>query len=168
PILEEEIADAETTEAAGDTQGQAEMFGRYLGQVSARIERAWRRPRSAIGAGLFSCQTKIEQDERGKVLSVELRYCTGDARWQHSLVAAIERASPLPSPPVPAVFTRWLTLDFSGEPWQAGISNVQDYEPEIRLAKSVEAPVDVSRHQGHIELRIEGDTVRWTVSEERK
>jgi len=143
PILDEAFDDAETTEAAGDTRGHAEMFGRYLGQVSARIERAWRRPRSAIGAigaPHFSCQTKIEQDERGKVLSVELRYCNGDIRWQLSLVSAIERASPLPAPPVPSVFTRWLTLDFSAEPWQPGLSNAHDYEPEIRLSRSGEAP----------------------------
>jgi TonB C terminal len=178
PVLDEEaIEDAESTEAAGDTHGHAEMFGRYLGQISARIERAWRRPRSAIGASRFSCQTKIEQDERGKVLSVELRYCNGDVRWKHSLVSAIERASPLPAPPIPSVFARWLTLNFSAESWQAGLSNAHDYEPEIRLAVSSEASprqlvtnpdkalADVARYQGHIELRIEGDMILWTLSD---
>src|SRR5688572_25867489 len=36
PVFEEEATEeSETTEAAGDTQGHAAMFGRYLGQITA-------------------------------------------------------------------------------------------------------------------------------------
>ena len=140
PLLDEEaIDDSETTEASGDTHGHAQMFGRYLGQISARIERAWLRPRSPISAPRFSCQTKIEQDQDGKVLSIELRHCNGDARWQRSLVSAIEHASPLPAPPTPSVFARMLVLNFSADAFQAGISNARRYEPEIRLAATTAA-----------------------------
>ncbi len=177
PMFEEEAAeDSEATEAAGDIEGHARMFGRYLGQISARIERAWRRPRSAIGAPRFSCQTKIEQDEHGKVLSVELRHCNGDARWQQSLVTAIEHASPLPAPPTWSVFARMLVLDFSAQPFQAGLSDERAYEPEVRLAAS-EPPApaystpepdtlrDLSQYEGPIYLRIEGNKVTWTLED---
>src|SRR5262245_28068513 len=48
PVLNDEVIEDETTEAAGDTRGHAEMFGRYVGQIAARIQRAWMRPRSEI------------------------------------------------------------------------------------------------------------------------
>jgi hypothetical protein len=177
PLLfeEERTEESETTEAAGDTQGHAAMFGRYLGQITARIERAWKRPRSVLHAPRFSCQTKIEQDERGKVLTVELRHCNPDVRWQQSLVSAIEHASPLPAPPVPSVFARTLVLSFSAEFWEEGVSNAQLYEPEIRLAHPGDTQpsqvitnkdktlADVASHEGPVELRIEGNTVRWTL-----
>jgi len=175
---EDAIEDRDTTEAAGDTQGHALMFGRYLGQVSARIERAWTRPRSDTGASRFTCQTKIEQDEQGKVLSIELRRCNGDTRWQHSLIAAIERASPLPAPPTPSVFARLLVLDFSAAPYMAGHSNAADYEPEARLVavNDVIEPAqvitnadqtlpDIPKHQGAILLRIEGNKTTWTLQD---
>jgi hypothetical protein len=178
PLFDEEaVEDRETTEAAGDTEGHAKMFGRYLGQISARIERAWRRPRSGIDASRFTCQTKIEQDERGKVLSVELRYCNGDSIWQRSLVTAIEHASPLPAPPIPSVFARMLVLDFSASAFQQGISDAHLYAPETRLAASEHASMvkivgdpektlaGVSAHQGSIHLRIEGRTVTWTLED---
>jgi hypothetical protein len=175
PLFDEEaVEDRETTEAAGDTQGHAKMFGRYLGQISTRIERAWRRPRSAVDTPRFSCQTKIEQDEHGKVLTVELRHCNGDARWQQSLVAAIGHASPLPAPPTPSVFARVLVLSFSAEPYVASVSDESEFEPEPRLASASRGPTqvvtntdktldDISRHQGAIELRIEGANVTWTL-----
>ncbi len=176
PMLEEDMTEDSTVEAAGDTQGHAAMFGRYLGQITARIERAWRRPRAPIEVSRFSCQTKIEQDEQGKVLSVELRYCNGDAQWQRSLVSAIEHASPLPAPPTPSVFARTLVLNFSSEPWQEGVSNAHFFEPAARIAVAGSSATrseivtnpdkslaDVAGHRGHIELRIEGSAVQWTL-----
>lgn len=172
PVLDPEaVEDSETTEGAGDTEGHALMFGRYLGQITARIERAWMRPRTDIGAPQFSCQAKIEQGPRGEVHSVELRQCNGDLHWQRSLVTAIEHASPLPSPPTPSVFASTLVLDFSAGPYLAGVSDDSEYEPQVRLASARgTAPVstevektmaDLSRYQGAIDLRIEGNTIRW-------
>lgn len=183
PVFEEDLREqGETTQAAGDSQGHAAMFGRYIGQISARVERAWVRPRSDIGAARFSCQAKIEQDRRGYVQSVELRNCNGDWRWQQSLVSAVEHASPLPSPPVSSVFTNKLVLDFSAAPYMAGISEQSQYEPEMPavpaaavMVNRVVAPAadmssgqtvqDVQRNGGHIDLRIEGKTVTWTLRE---
>jgi hypothetical protein len=179
PVLDTSLAESETTEAAGDTQGHAEMFGRYRGQISARIQRAWRRPRHPVGAPRFACQAKIEQDQDGRVLSVELRRCNGDARWQRSLVTAIEHASPLPSPPIPSVFASTLMLDFSASPFESGVADESEYEPEARLAaREPTAPLgattekitneqqtleNVRDHRGHIDLRVEGNTITWTL-----
>lgn len=172
PLDVDETPDSDTTQAAGDTQDHAAMFGRYIGQVSAQIERAWIRPRDRLDAPRFHCQVSIEQTRRGYVQSVELRTCNGDSRWQRSLVMAIERASPLASPPTPSVFAGTLTLDFSAPSYVAGRSDESEYEPEVRVASSASvefAPAaatnitqDVPR-EGAIELRIEGKTMTWVV-----
>src|SRR5580658_945504 len=75
-------------EAKGDQAQHALLYGRYLVQVQARIERAWMRPRSAIGAARFSCRARIQQDRRGAVVAVALDRCNGSERWQQSLLSA--------------------------------------------------------------------------------
>jgi TonB C terminal len=111
----------------------SKMYGRYLGQIEARVGRAWRRPRTPIGAPTFSCRTQIKQDKRGSVLEVMLVQCNGDSRWQDSLVKAIDAASPLPAPPDPAVFTSLITMAFSAEPYSQN-STADEYEPGTILA----------------------------------
>jgi hypothetical protein len=111
---------ADTAEAsASDQLGHARLFGRYMGQIQARIERAWLRPRTPIGLDTFECRVQIAQNNRGEVLEVTLRDCAGDLPWQVSLVHAIERASPLPAPPDPAVFTEALRLTFHSQAYVA-------------------------------------------------
>lgn len=39
-----------------------EISGRYVGQIQARIERAWLRPRTAIGAPIFQCQVQVDHE----------------------------------------------------------------------------------------------------------
>src|SRR5689334_14156466 len=67
--------DQTVVEAQGDQAGRALLFGRYMGQISARIERAWLRPRSvpsdvakgdsaeSTHPGAFSCRVQITQDQ---------------------------------------------------------------------------------------------------------
>jgi hypothetical protein len=38
----------EAPDTAGDPISQSMLFGRYTGQIDARIQRAWRKPRGAI------------------------------------------------------------------------------------------------------------------------
>jgi hypothetical protein len=115
-------------EAQGDQVGQALMFGRYLGQITARISRAWARPRTPIGDESFSCRVQIQQDRSGTVKEIMLRQCNGDTRWQLSLVRAIQSASPLPAPPDPAVFTSSLTLRMESDPFLPG-HGTDGFEP---------------------------------------
>jgi len=112
---------------ATDRSEYAMMAGRYIGQITARIERAWTRPRTPVTEGLFACQARITQNNRGDVEQIRLRHCNGDQRWQHSLVSAIETASPLPAPPDPRVFARIVLLDFRSLPYAAG-SNADGFE----------------------------------------
>ena len=67
---------------------------------------------------------------------VTLKQCNGDARWQLSLVHAIESASPLPAPPDPAVFAASLTLEMRSEPYDPG-RNGDGFEPETQTARVV-------------------------------
>ena len=123
-------------EAAGDMAGRAQLFGRYMGQVSARIERAWVRPRNPIGDPLFQCKVQIKQDRQGNVLEVMIVQCNGGGDWQMSLAGAIQSASPLPAPPDPSVFADALTLSFDSEPFHNGGSG-EGFEPEpIQVANA--------------------------------
>jgi hypothetical protein len=117
-----------TASSSADAAMRSAMYGRYLGQIGARISRAWLRPRSAIGAATFSCRVRIDQDSRGNVEDVTLEDCNGNQRWRLSLVRAIESASPLPAPPDPSVFTRIVHATFEGRVYEPGLPEAQ-YEP---------------------------------------
>jgi membrane protein involved in colicin uptake len=116
-----------------EQQARAALFGQYLAQVQARIERVWLRPRSEIGADSFDCQVRLTQGQRGDIREVALRDCNGSIRWQLSLVAAAERASPLPAPPDPKIFAESLQLSFSSSAYRPGISE-EGFEPPGFLA----------------------------------
>ena len=117
-----------SAEAAGDQTQHALLYGRYLGQIQARIDRAWVRPRTEIGAPRFSCRARIEQGTRGDVLNVKLDHCVGAPRWQQSLVSAIRTASPLPAPPDPSVYADVLSLVFESDGFRPGGSS-DGFEP---------------------------------------
>jgi hypothetical protein len=144
-VPKEDLSDEKSAVAAvdsGDAAMQAAMFGRYTGQIDARIERAWRRPRSPVNpisdrrsdstkqasaSGDFMCQVRIIQDQHGYVQEVQVLDCNGSVAWQQSLVTAIIASSPLAAPPTPAVFTRSLTMTFTATPYSAA-SSADDYE----------------------------------------
>jgi hypothetical protein len=142
------------------------ISGRYVGQIQARIERAWLRPRTAIGAPIFQCQVQVEQDGAGQVGDVTLIKCNGDTRWQVSLVHAIEAASPLPAAPAPTVFARHILLEFRAMAYAPGV-NADLYEPAARPApkeaeesngtfQAVREAVTAPHAHKVIRLRIEG------------
>jgi hypothetical protein len=121
------------------------LFGIYTGQIQARIDRVWRRPRTPIAENAadhkpadadesFQCEAQIVQDANGNVQEILLPRCNGSAAWQRSLVLAIQQASPLPAPPSTKVFTQSITLNFVGLPYIQGASN-EEYEvmPLVRV-----------------------------------
>jgi len=116
---------------AGDQAQHARLYGRYLGQLQARIERAWMRPRSEIGAPQFSCRARIAQHRTGDVVDVRLDHCNGSPRWQRSLESAIRTASPLPAPPDPSVYADRLWLTFHSESFQPD-GSPDGFEPQER------------------------------------
>jgi hypothetical protein len=137
----EDAPDRSPAEAKGDQAEHALLYGRYLGQVQARIERAWMRPRSEIGAPQFSCRARISQDRRGDVVDVALDHCNGTPLWQQSLVSAIRTASPLPAPPDPSVYADRLWLNFQSEGFRPDGSS-DGFEPQDRrtLVAAAQAP----------------------------
>lgn len=142
PSLLDESGEAPTT--AGDPAMQSMLFGRYTGQIDARVQRAWRKPRTPVDESIavaaeppiFRCQARIKQDEAGFVKEVELFSCNGSPEWQVSLVRAIQRSSPLPAPPNPSVFTNVLTMSFEGRQFVAGY---REDEYERATVQSVSA-----------------------------
>jgi hypothetical protein len=121
--------DSDSGNAQTDGQsGFGEKYGRYLGQIRARIDRAWLRPRSAIGAPIFQCQVQVDQDSGGRVQEVTLLECNGGASWQLSLVHAIQAASPLPAPSDRAVFVHHVLLAFRAMAYAPG-EPADLYEP---------------------------------------
>jgi len=125
-----------------DGAEQARLLGIYTGQIQARIDRVWRRPRTPVNevtesaapadsGATFQCEAQIVQDAAGNVQEILLPRCNGSASWRRSLVMAIQQASPLPAPPSAKVFSRSIVLNFIGIPYIAG-SPVDEYELEPR------------------------------------
>lgn len=125
---EEESAMSATS---GDGAERARLLGIYTGQIQARIERMWRRPRTPVNERAsparaayaddsFQCQVQIAQDSMGNVQEILLPHCNGSQAWQRSLVIAIQQASPLPAPPSPKVFSHAMTLMFIGNAYVDG------------------------------------------------
>jgi hypothetical protein len=122
---------------SGDGIEQARLFGIYTGQIQARIDRIWRRPRTpvresdgpgaATGDESFQCEAQIVQDGRGNVQEILLLRCNGSFAWQQSLVVAIQQASPLPAPPSTTVFSRSIILNFVGLSYVPGSAD-DDYD----------------------------------------
>jgi hypothetical protein len=119
-----EDQDSVSSVDSGDGAERTRLFGIYSGQIQARVERVWRRPRTAVNDGgdstktnsveYFQCQVQIVQDSIGNVQEILLPNCNGSVAWQRSLVLAIQQASPLPAPPSPTVFSRTVPLNFVG------------------------------------------------------
>lgn len=83
---------------------------RYLRQIQTRIEQAWVPPASAAPG--LECVVNVTQIPSGQVTGVTVGECNGDAAVRRSIEAAVLRASPLPTPSVPALFDRNLKLIF--------------------------------------------------------
>jgi hypothetical protein len=129
------------------------LVGIYSGQIQARVERIWLRPRTSVkeesvstkasnSIDYFRCQAQIVQDPRGNVQETLLPNCHGSIAWQRSLVIAIQQASPLPAPPSPTVFSRTLTLEFVGYPYTVGA-------PEDEYETPSTAPMQAAISIGH-------------------
>jgi colicin import membrane protein len=82
----------------------------YIAQLQARIQRAWIRPPSAT-VGL-DCLVLVTQVPGGEVTSAQVTQCNGDSAARQSIENAVYRASPLPSPPDPALFMKTFSFRF--------------------------------------------------------
>lgn len=82
----------------------------YIARLQARIQNAWIRPPSArVG---LDCLVEVTQLPGGEVTNAQVTQCNGDAVTRESIQNAVYRASPLPSPPDPALFSRTFAFHF--------------------------------------------------------
>jgi hypothetical protein len=132
------LGDEQAPDSAINGGERARLTGIYTGQIEARIDRIWHRPRTPVSeleedrrgnssGESFQCEAQIVQNADGYVQEILLPRCNGSPAWQRSLVRAIRQASPLPAPPDPSVFARSITLRFVGLPFVPGGSS-EGYE----------------------------------------
>jgi len=110
---QESEADLRNSMAAEEHANQVRNSGAlvsWVGQIAARIQRAWLRPPSARQG--IQCVLHITQAPGGQVLSAKIESCNGDQAVRESIEAAAYRASPLPPPPDPSLFERDLEVTF--------------------------------------------------------
>ncbi len=107
--LHRQLAEEEHVSAVEASPARAQ----YIARLSSRIQNAWIKPLSAR-AGL-DCIVNITQIPGGEVISAQVSKCNGDAAARQSIENAVYRASPLPSPPDPALFERNLVIHFHPE-----------------------------------------------------
>jgi len=82
----------------------------YMARLQSRIQNAWIRPPSArVG---LDCLVEVTQSPDGEVLDAHVTQCNGDAATSESIKNAAYRASPLPTPPDPALFARTFAFHF--------------------------------------------------------
>jgi outer membrane biosynthesis protein TonB len=108
--------------SSADLIARTQLAGIYESQIRARIERAWRRPRTGLADDLFQCQVKVWQDAQGNVLRVSLQECEGTQAWFDSMINAVQAASPLPAPPNPTVFMESFQMSFTSVTYKEGIN----------------------------------------------
>lgn len=85
----------------------------YLGLIRNRVERNWVRPASAVPG--IECVVHVTQIPGGEVVNARVGRCNGDASVVRSIIAAVEKASPLPPPADPTLFDRNLRFTFKPE-----------------------------------------------------
>ena len=85
----------------------------YISQIKAAVERRWIRPTDA-GKDL-KCEVLVSQIPGGEVVRVEVSKGSGNVAFDQSVINAIWKASPLPMPKDPALFSRNLQFEFDPE-----------------------------------------------------
>lgn len=106
-------AELQRSMAAEEERRRAEEAGlldQYVRLIENRIQQNWIRPASA-GLGL-RCEVSVTQIPSGEVIDVRVGTCNGDDAVVRSIEAAVRRASPLPQPPTPSLFSRNLIVNF--------------------------------------------------------
>jgi colicin import membrane protein len=88
-------------------------YGAWLGAIQAQVTRNWNRPPSARPG--LECEVRVSLIPGMQVVSAEILRCNGDDAVRRSILAAVERASPLPRPSDPALFERTIVFVFRPE-----------------------------------------------------
>jgi colicin import membrane protein len=108
--LESELAREMAAEQARLQAQRSGLQDQYIRMITNRIEQNWLRPATARSG--LDCVVNVTQIPSGEVVNVAVAECNGDDAVVRSIEAAVLRASPLPLPPVPALFERNLNIHF--------------------------------------------------------
>jgi colicin import membrane protein len=92
---------------------QANAEAAYIFAIRQQIQRNWVKPPTATAA--IECVVNIRQLPGGEVVSVSIGTCNGDSAVRASIESAVRKASPLPAPRDPGVFSRDIRLIFRPE-----------------------------------------------------
>jgi len=104
--LQDEIA---SEEKARDAR-LSSLNQRYMALLKQKIESNWVKPPSTPDD--LNCKVEVRQVAGGTVVDANVLSCNGDDAVRQSIVTAVLRASPLPSPPDPSLFDPDITFDF--------------------------------------------------------
>lgn len=107
---ERERREAEEAERRRRETARQQMEARYIADIRDKVSRNWIMPDN-WPAGT-SCTIRVSQIPGGEVVQVRIVSSCGDPIRDRSLESAVLRASPLPSPPDPSVFSREIEFVF--------------------------------------------------------
>jgi len=96
-------------EAAMEARSGPEMAA-YVAAIQNKIQRNWIRPATAPDD--LICSVSVRQLPSGEVLSARVISCNGNDAVVRSVEAAVRKASPLPLPTNPLLFSRDMRLNF--------------------------------------------------------
>ena len=82
----------------------------YVAAIRSKIQRNWIRPATAPDD--LECSVRVRQLPSGEVLSAQVISCNGNDAVVRSVEAAVRKASPLPLPTNPLLFSRDMRLNF--------------------------------------------------------
>jgi len=105
--LRARLAEEENRASAGFQSLKAS----YVRAIQAHVEQRWFEP-PGVAQGL-SCTIYVTQIPGGEVVGMRFGSCNGGAAVRQSIETAVRNASPLPSPPEPALFEREVELVFT-------------------------------------------------------
>jgi colicin import membrane protein len=111
--LEAELARALAAEDEARRAEEDGLLDQYLRAIHDKIQRNWTQPLSARPG--LECVINVTQIPSGDVVGVSFGRCNGDEAVKRSIEAAVQRASPLPRPPVQSLFNRSLEVTFKPE-----------------------------------------------------
>lgn len=99
----------EAEEAATAARNSPEMSA-YVAAIQSKIQRNWIRPATAPDD--LACSVRVSQLPSGQVTRAQVISCNGNDAVVRSVEAAVMKASPLPLPANPLLFSRDMRLNF--------------------------------------------------------
>lgn len=85
--------------------------GNWEAAIIRKVSASWIRPQNTPDG--LDCYVKISQTTSGDVVSATMEQCNGNSVVQQSILTAVRKASPLPTPSDPRAFSRVITFEFA-------------------------------------------------------